>query len=379
MGWRLALLGMLFEAIVSRAPGRQLLHDPGFEGVPVGPLSSTGFTQGWEVQKVGREAVQNRLLVMGLEDATKARSGRRCLLLAIPKETVGFEFVTVGQRIRLAEGKEYEASVWVRWLDGPDTAPANANPTSGHPSAIVSFWARHREGTGDFAGRDEWLFDNRWHRLAFRFRPTDPTQRTLVYLSLLPHQSPADIRVFVDDFELYELEEPSEVETRTGNIVLDPSFTHQVPGPVIAPPWHFANIGGANITGEVIEEGNECFIRLTMPKGTTNFESAQLWQDVELREGVRYEIRCRMRWDNYTPEAPAPIVNYGIYHEDSHTWYGPIDQILERSGEWNLYRFVHVPPFSGRWRLYVQLNGWGNFGRSVIVSFDDFVCAPVCP
>jgi hypothetical protein len=82
-----------------------------------------------------------------------------------------------------------------------------------------------------------------------------------------------------------------------------------------------------------------------------------------------------MRWDNFTPGAPAPIVNYGIYHEPSRTWYGPVDQTLERTGDWCQYRFTHVPPFSGLWKLYVQLNGWGNFGRSVTVSFDDFTCA----
>jgi hypothetical protein len=46
-----------------------------------------------------------------------------------------------------------QISVWVRWPDGPDVPPANASATSGHRSAIISFWARHREGTGDFAGR----------------------------------------------------------------------------------------------------------------------------------------------------------------------------------------------------------------------------------
>ena len=64
---------------------------------------------------------------------------------------------------------------------------------------------------------------------------------------------------------------------------------------------------------------------LRMPAGTTNFESAQLWQYLELRRGVRYDVSCRMRWDDFAPDTAAPIVNYGIYHEASRTWYGPVD------------------------------------------------------
>ena len=85
-----------------------------------------------------------------------------------------------------------------------------------------------------------------------------------------------------------------------------------------------------------------------------------------------------MRWDNYTPDAPAPIVNYGIFHEGSRTWYGPVDQVLERNGQWNTYRFAHIPPVSGRWKLYVQLNGWGNFALALAVFLDDVTCTPYC-
>ncbi|MSU47503.1 MAG: hypothetical protein EXS37_00145 [Opitutus sp.] len=79
---------------------------------------------------------------------------------------------------------------------------------------------------------------------------------------------------------------------------------------------------------------------------------------------------------HFLSRSPPPIVNYGLYHKASRTWYGPIDQVPGRSGEWLTYRFTHVPPFSGRWKLYVQLNGWGNFGRAVTESFDDFTCVP---
>lgn len=97
---------------------------------------------------------------------------------------------------------------------------------------------------------------------------------------------------------------------------------------------------------------------------------------LDLREGAAYTITPRIRWDNCAADAPAPSVNYGIYPEASRTWYGPVDQILEKSPDWRTYRFIHVPPYGGAWKLYVQLNGWGNFGNGVTVSVDDLGCRP---
>ena len=352
-------------------------HDPGFEQLSPGTIAGTGRVEsGWEIQKKGREAIRPRLSVEVIGEAARAKSGMRCLALSIPQDTVGFEFVTVGQRVQLAAGREYEAGVWARWPEGPDAATEIANATSGHRSAIVSFWARHRDGTGHFAGRDEWLFDNRWHKLTFRFRATAPEQPTLVYVSLLPNQKPAATTVLLDDFKLRELpDEPMETETRTGSLAIDANFSAQKIGG-LSPPWYFANIGGQGARGEIATEDSGNYFRLAMNRDTSNFESAQLWQHVALRQGAHYEVRCRIRWDNFTPDTPAPIVNYGIFHEPTRTWYGPVDQVLETNGDWHEYRFIHIPPFPGSWKLYVQLNGWGNFGHGVTVSVDDFQCVP---
>jgi hypothetical protein len=296
--------------------------------------------------------------------------------LEIPADTVGFEYVTIGQRVRLAADGDFEASAWVRWPDGPEVAPAGAKPSSGHRCAIVSFWARHRDGTGDFAGRDEWLFDNRWRRIAIRFRASEPGKPTFVYVSLLPNQKPAATRVLLDDFELRELGKVKATGKPVAGVARDGSFGGQQPG-AVASPWSFARIGDSGIRGEVIAEGEQHYFRMTMGKGTSNLGSAQLWQHITLVESARYEVSCRMRWDNFAPSAPAPIVNYGIYHEESGTWYGPVDQTLQPTAEWRTYRFLHNPPFGGSWKLYVQLNGWGNFGSGVTVSFDDFNCTPI--
>ena len=166
-------------ALLERLWGASLItwRDAGFEGIAAGELAATEVWEGWEIQLHGRDAIKTRLAVSCVEDAAQAKSGTKCLSLSIPQDTVGFEFVTVGQRVMLAADREYEASLWARWPAGPDSASADASATSGHPSAVVSFWARHRDGQGNFAGRDQWLFDNRWHKLSFRFRATDPAQR----------------------------------------------------------------------------------------------------------------------------------------------------------------------------------------------------------
>ena len=270
----------------------QLMQDSSFEACPAGSLASTARNAAWEVQRTGREAIRDRLVVACVEDEAKARSGRKYLSLSIPKETVGFEFVTVGQRLRLAAGKEYEASVWVRWVGGPDDPPAGASATSAHRSAIVSFWARHRDGKGAFAGRDEWLFDNRWHKLAFRFCATDPDQRTLVYVSLLPNQKPADTTVLLDDFELAAVDalrrKPNRARATSSRIPV--SMPSRPAGS--SPPWSFANMGGTDISAGVGSTDGQRWVTLQMPKGTSNFESAQLWQHLDLR--ARRALRSQL-------------------------------------------------------------------------------------
>jgi hypothetical protein len=370
------LLSLAITICASAAENSPLWRDPGFEALNAGLLEVSGTPGDWEIQKTGRTAIQPKLTVEGVADSSRAHAGQRCVSLTIPADTQGFEFVTVGQRIQLAAGKLYEASVWVRWPEGPDSAPKGASSTSGHPSAIVSFWARHRDGMGDFAGRDEWLFDNQWKKLTFSFHTTDPEQRSLIYVSLLPNQKPVATTVLVDDFTLTEAIATAEQESRSGSIVKDSDFQAQQ-GEQLSPPWFFANIGGTGIRGLVASEGENRHVRLAMGKQTTNFESAQLWQHLALQKGCRYQVSCRIRWDNFSATAPAPIVNYGIYHEATRTWYGPVDQVLEKSGEWRNYPFTHIPPLPGPWKLYIQLNGWGNFGEGVTVSVDDLDCRSV--
>ena len=369
------LLAMLVagDAFAADKSSRQLLHDAGFEMADAGQMTSTTNGIGWEVQRIGRKTIQQQLIVECVKDKSAAHAGNHALKLSIPRKTVGFEFVTVGQRLKLRADREYTASVWVRWPDGPAKAPAKR---AGAKSAIVSFWVRHSDAKGEFAGRDVWLYDRNWTKLTFRFRATDPTKKSLVYVSLLPNQLPARTTVFIDDFRLEERSVKPAAKVRSKNLVQAGGFQSQAAG-AVRPPWSFFNIGGKRITGRVTETDGKKFVRVAMNKNTSNFESAQLSQYVTLKRGVRYDVRCRMKWDSFSKGPSSPIVNYGFYHEASNTWYGPVDQNLKKTGDWVEYRFTHIPPYDGKWKLYVQLNGWGNFGRKLTVSFDDFRCVAV--
>lgn len=355
----------------------QLMKDVGFENTPPGKLESLGSGKDWEIQRNGRPQIQDRLVVECISNQQLAHEGNHAVKLCLPQETVGFEFVTIGQRIELKDDQEYEAAVWVRWPDGPEKAPPGASAISGHPSAIVSFWVRHKEATEDFAGRDVWLFDREWTKLVFRFCATDPGQKSLIYVSLLPNQTPCETTVLVDDFSLNPIPLKKNMVDEKQQLVADGGFSEQNIGPIKSAKWSFSNIGGNSIRGSVVGQDQEKFFRISMNKNTSSYESAQLSQMINLKKGVRYEIVCRMRWDTYLESSTTPIVNYGLYHEQANTWYGPIDQYLKNSEDWQSYRFVHIPPYDGNWKLYVQLNGWGNFGSQLTVSFDDFSCQPI--
>jgi len=103
-----------------------------------------------------------------------------------------------------------------------------------------------------------------------RERETDPDQRTLVYVSLLPNQEPADTKVLLDDFELAVVDAPAESESRSGNIVEDSGFDAQRTGGIIS-PWTFLNRAGTNISVEVGGTDAERCVTLQMSKGTSNF------------------------------------------------------------------------------------------------------------
>jgi hypothetical protein len=162
-------------------------------------------------------------------------------------------------------------------------------------------------------------------------------------------------------------------EPRSGSLLNDPGFDAQCVGG-IREPWRFVGIGGSAVQAWVTGTDDGRHVTLTMPAGTSNLQSGRLMQCADLRAGVRYRVTCRLRWDSFAADGDQPIVNSGAYDAACTTWYGPVDLTLERTGEWVIYSFDHIPPASGMYELYVQLNGWGNFGRAVRISVDDFGC-----
>jgi hypothetical protein len=338
--------------------------DSSFEALSVGNLEPTGEKDGWEIQRSCREKLSTQFTAA--ISTAAAHDSAQGVELHLPAESQGFEFITVGQRLHLKPGRSYEALVWVRWPDGPERSPADANATSGHPSAIVSFWVRHQNGKGHFAGRDEWLFDNAWHQLRFSFRATSSSSKSLLYLSLLPNQKPRATTLWLDQLELHETPSTAEVESRSQ--LLENTHFESDQASSLAPPWYFAPIGGKSVQ---LHTTSPTGITLSMSEHTSNLESGQLWQHVHLQQGVTYRVNARVRWNNYSAHTPAPILNYGIYHEPSRTWHGPVDQILQKDDHWHDYTFLHVPDQSGSWKFYLQLNGWGNFGQAVSVSVSE--------
>jgi hypothetical protein len=360
-------------------PAAGAWDDPGFENLTQESLHTGSRSAGWEARAVGRDEIEDLLRAEVVNDAALARTGSRCVRLSIPAHTKGFEWISLGQRLYPDAATEYEVSVWARWIDGPDKAPEGANSTTRAESAILSFWARQRDGKGEFAGLDHWLFDNQWQKLTFRFRPTGrPEEFAWIYASLLPNQTPADTRVLLDDFSVSPCDDPPGVGTPTAGVAADADFSGQTGG-ALSPPWNFrpAPADGKAVTCEVVA-GADPFVRLALAPRTSSYESGQLYQMLNLREGMRYRVSCRIRWDSFTPENTQPvIVNFGMFHGGSQVWYGPVDQLLKPGSDWVTYTYDHIPPYPGPWKLYVQLNGWGNGGRAVSVSVDDFTCVPV--
>jgi hypothetical protein len=89
--------------------------------------------------------------------------------------------------------------------------------------------------------------------------------------------------------------------------------------------------------------------------------------------GSRHGLRCRVGFQRFPGQRPSASGD-GATNE--------VRQIKDQESQlircsvadsWN-YRFTHISPHDGGWKRYIQLNGWGNFGRGRTVSFDHLVC-----
>ncbi len=339
-----------------------LLSDSGFESGADGRMTTANSN--WEVQRTGNNTTE--FVVDRIENSSLSDDGSRHCLLSLPENAnpAAFDHITIGQRLTLRPGIIYEASARVQW----------ANPNNGNASAIVSFWAQH-QADKTFAGKDVWIRNGAWTTITYRFMAVEPDQPIFVYLSLLPHQIPKKTDLRVDNFTLKEVENAVDNESRSGNLITDGQFNAQTVGGNPGGAWEFYSPNEA-LTGKVESNAGNKYVRLKIPANTNNFSAVKLMQQVTLTKGARYAASTDIKWNNYSGPGDSGIVNYIIYHEQSNTWWGPIDHVVEEGG-WQTVPFTHGAPFDGTYQFFVQVFGWGNFGDAMDISFDNFSITPI--
>lgn len=345
------------------AAATSLLADAGFEDGSLGAMSDANSA--WEVQRDGASTAGFLIDRIAGTGPRAPRAGSRCCLMSLPLGAVpsAFDHVTIGQRLTLQANVIYEASAWVKWV----------NTDNGNDSAIISFWARH-QADKTFAGKDVWLRNGDWKQLTYRFLAVRPEQPVFVYLSLLPHQIPRRTDILVDEFTLTAVETVTPQALTPGELLTDGGFEAQTVGQAPSGAWALHR-GGPGLSATVQDQGGSKVVRLGIPADTDNFTEVRLEQYVTLRKGAQYDISCRMRWNNFPGGGKTGIANWMLYHAGSDTWYGPIDHVLRHS-DWHDVPFIHGAPYSGSYKLYVQVFGWGNFGQAMDLSYDDFTVKP---
>jgi len=333
-----------------------LIDDAGFENGVVGPITQKNSV--WEVQRIGSSTFD--FVITRMEDSNAFAGKRYCsLLLPENADPSKFDHVTIGQRKKLQPYVIYEARINVKWN----------NPGNGNETAIVSFWAQHQPDK-TFAGKDVWLKNSDWTIISFRFMAVKSDMPVFIYFSLLPHQKPKATEILIDEFHCEKIEDLPIPDSNSKEIIKDGDFENQNIGSIVSLPWNLI-YSNNNMNVSVSGDTQNKQITMNMPANTDNYTAIKLMQSVSLQKGVLYHVKASLKWNNFSENQTQGIVNLGIYHPESNTWWGPIDYIL-KNGEWNIATFTHGAPFDGQFQLYVQVFGWGNFGKPMNVTFDNF-------
>jgi hypothetical protein len=334
-----------------------ILTDTGFENGINGELYSNNSD--WEVQRTGSDT--SKFIVNRIESSESAFSGKKYCFMSLPKsaDASKFEHITIGQLRKLEAGKIYEATIWVKWV----------NTKNGNSTAIISFWAQHMEDK-TFAGKDCWLKNGEWTKLSFRFMAVKPNEPTFIYVSLLPHQTPQTTEILVDEFTCEIAETLSNIDSLNDTMVLKENFENEIGGTIPSKPWELTN-PDKMVTGIIEQNNGNKFVTIKMPPKTNNYTAARLMRKINLSKGVLYDVNMSLKWNNSLLGYNSGIVNVGIYHTSSNTWWGPIDHIV-KDGDWHDIPFLHGATYDGEYELYIQVFGWGNFGQPMDVSCDNF-------
>jgi hypothetical protein len=380
-GRRLGDVTVIAEAKCYNGSRAQLLRDPGFERIPLGPLPDpTGI---WSVSRARNvpNIYVNGASTLTVDRTPPRRFLTRQVLLSIPGNAskvsshAGIAAAIAGCN---KTNVVYEVSADVRWMN------AALNIT-----AVLSLWAVH-PGTVDanglsFSGVDYWIANSTWNRYAFRFML--PNRKQLgkppsVILTLHPNQTPRLTTLRIDNVRVTEacaLGRTSGPPDPT-EMLLYGTFDGLPLGTVEDNSTYFdvqhleSNAVTAAIVQDAANASNQ-MMQMVLPAGNTNYDVKQVGEIVTLHMGTRYNVSACMR-RNSDPTGPA-IVNFRMQSVATGVWYGRVDQILPADDQWHTHWYVVGIPETGPYLVSLQLNGWGNYGRELDVSFDDFSCRPV--
>jgi hypothetical protein len=359
----------------------QLLRDPGFETIPLGPLPSpTGIWTVYRTRNVPNIYV-NGVTPLPVDRTPPRKFASRQMLLSIP-DTIS----KISNRAAIVAGIAgcnktsvvYEVSVDVKWMN------AAANKT-----AILSLWTVHPSTAdaygGSFSGVDYWIANATWNRLAYRFML--PNRKQLgkppsLLLALYPNQTPRLTTLRIDNLRVTEvcaLGKSTAVAVPTEMLQYG-SFDGLPLGTVDDNSTYFdvqhsdSSFVSAAIVQDPANATNQ-LMRILLPTGNTNYDWKQVGEIVTLQMGTRYLVSSKMK-RNSDPSRHA-IVNFRMQSVETGVWYGRVDQILPNHTDWHVASYVVGIPETGPYLVSLQLLGWGNYGQELDVFFDDFSCKPV--
>jgi hypothetical protein len=91
--------------------------------------------------------------------------------------------------------------------------------------------------------------------------------------------------------------------------------------------------------------------------------------------GTRYRVSVKARRNSAANR--TAIVNFRMRSVETGIWYGTVDLLLAADNGWHQYSYNVGIPATGNYTVSVQLNGWGNYGQVLDVTFDDLSCKRV--
>jgi hypothetical protein len=345
----------------------QLLRDPGFEAVPLGAIPRRAGQ--WIVRRSTSGQVSTTVNGVATAAAT-AKYGKKHVLLSIP---ASFRKISDAASIGVALSNlnklnvVYEASVDVRWT----------NPQAGK-TAIVSFWVRHNAKSlqRTFSGLDKWLTNGDWTTVKFRFMVPQANLPSTLRVTLYPNQTPRLTSLRVDNFKLREVcQLGSSSDTSIPELVANGDFEGLALGEV-GEPYTIMSSASNFVRATVVQAGtaNQA-LRMVLPQGSTNYDYKQVGQVVTLQMGIRYRVSVKARRNSAASR--TAIVNFRMRSLETGIWYGTVDLILSPDNSWHQYWYDVGIPSTGNYSVSVQLNGWGNYGQVLDVTFDDLSCKRV--